>query len=481
MENQWARWGLDLHLHLRRHGGLRAGIEHALRDAVRSGRLPAGTRLPSSRALAGDLGVARGTVTQALEQLVAEGYLESRPRSGIRVAPQPAAPPAKIKPSPQPTLPPLRGIDLRSGFPDLAAFPRRAWLAATRQVMQTAPNAALGYRDRAGAAELRHALVEYLGRTRGVVTTPAHIVICAGYAHALRLVCRLLRHRAAAPGTIAFEDPTEPDYPALVAQLGHRAHHIPVDGEGMLVEALTNEAVAVVTPAHQYPLGITLSPARRLELVSWARRTGGFIVEDDYDGEFRYDRQPIGALQGMAPERVVYAGTTSKTMAPGLRLAWLALPDDLLTILHESTRWDESYVNVIDQLILAHLIENGELDRHVRRCRTRYRRRRDLLGQAVARHLPHVRLSGVAAGLHAVLRFPPVADQEGALLAHLVARDVHVEGLSAFYHRPEESPLGILIGYGTPADHAFGPALNALIEALCDRRQLVPPPQRDRL
>ncbi|MFI6294820.1 PLP-dependent aminotransferase family protein [Nonomuraea sp. NPDC050790] len=462
MADQWSRWGLDLHLQSQAGRGLRAGIEYALREAVRSGRLPAGTRLPSSRTLAGDLGVARGTVTQALEQLVAEGYLESRPRSGIRVAPQPAAPPPTITPPPQATLPPLRGVDLRSGFPDLAAFPRRAWLAATRHVMQTAPNTALGYRDRAGAAELRHALAEYLGRARGVVTTPDHIVICAGYAHALRLVSQMFGHR----GAIAFEDPAEPGYPRLAVHLGHEARRIPVDRDGLLVEALSDEAAAVVTPAHQYPLGVTLSPARRVELVSWARRTGGFIVEDDYDGEFRYDRQPVGALQGMAPDRVVYAGTTSKTIAPGLRLAWLVLPGSLLTPLWEATRWEESCVNVIDQLVLAHLIENGELDRHVRRCRTRYRRRRDLLGQAVTRRLPQARLSGVAAGLHAVLRLPGTAAQERALLDRLAARDIHVEGISSFYHRPEESPLALLIGYATPADHAYGNALSALVEEL---------------
>ncbi|NUW36659.1 PLP-dependent aminotransferase family protein [Nonomuraea sp. SMC257] len=472
MEDEWSRWGLDLHVHLRpgTGHGLRTGLEHALRDAVRSGRLRSGTRLPSSRALARDLGIARGTVTQALDQLVAEGYLESKPRSGIRVAPQPAAPPAEIAPPSHATLRPVRGIDLRSGFPDLAAFPRREWLAATRHILQTAPNTAFGYRERAGAVELRQALAEYLGRARGVSTTPDHIVVCAGYAHALRLVCQVLRHHhGGSAGAFAFEDPTEPDHPALVEQLGHRARRIPVDRDGLIVEGLTDESAVVVTPAHQYPLGVTLSPARRVELVSWARRTGAFIVEDDYDGEFRYDRQPVGALQGMAPDRVIYAGTASKTIAPGLRLAWLVLPGGLLGALREATRWDESSVNVIDQLVLARLVQTGELDRHVRRCRARYRRRRDLLGQAVARHLPHGRLSGIAAGLHAVLRLPAGSDHEGPLLGHLAARGIHVEGISPFYQRPEQSPLAIVIGYATPAEHAYGGALSALVDALRER------------
>ncbi|MFI6498126.1 PLP-dependent aminotransferase family protein [Nonomuraea typhae] len=466
MEDQWSRWGLDLHLRPAAGHGLRAGLEHALREAVRSGRLPAGTRLPSSRTLARDLGIARGTVTQALDQLVAEGYLESKPRSGIRVAPQPAAPPEEAGPPPHATLPPVRGIDLRSGFPDLSAFPRREWLAATRHVMQTAPNAALGYRDRAGVIELRQALAAYLGRARGVITTPAHIVVCAGYAHALRLVCHILDR-----GTLAFENPAEPDYPALAEHLGHRASRIPVDHDGLIAGHLTDEGAAVVTPAHQYPLGVTLSPARRVELISWARRSGAYVVEDDYDGEFRYDRQPVGALQGMAPDRVVYVGTTSKTIAPGLRLAWLVLPTGLLAPLAEKTRWDESSVSVIDQLVLARLIQTGDLDRHVRRCRIRYRRRRDLLGEAVARQLPHARLSGIAAGLHAVLRLPGEAGQEAPLLARLADRGIHVEGLSPFYHRPEQSPLAIVVGYATPAEHAYRSALTALVEALRERVQ----------
>ncbi|MEV4894414.1 PLP-dependent aminotransferase family protein [Nonomuraea sp. NPDC055795] len=465
MRDQWSRSGLDLHLQAGTGEGLRAGLELALREAVRSGRLAPGTRLPSSRTLASDLGVSRGTVTQALDQLVAEGYLESKPRSGLRVAPQPAPPVESPRPS-RATLPAVPGIDLRSGFPDLAVFPRRQWLAATRHVLRTAPNTAFGYRDRTGAVELRQALAEYLGRARGVATTPAHIVVCAGYAQALRLVCQVLSHHAGPGSAIAFEDPTEPDYPALTEQLGHRARHIPVDQDGLLVDRLTDESAAVVTPAHQYPLGVTLSPARRVELVSWARRSGGFIVEDDYDGEFRYDRRPVGALQGMAPDRVVYVGTTSKTIAPGLRLAWLVLPGSLVDPLHEATRWDESYVNVIDQLVLTRLIQTGELDRHIRQCRTRYRRRRDLLGQAIAGHLPYARLSGVAAGLHAVLQFPAHTGSEASLLGHLERSGIHVEGLSPFYHRRENTPPAIVIGYATPAEHTYRHALGTLVDAL---------------
>ncbi|WP_431899584.1 PLP-dependent aminotransferase family protein [Nonomuraea sp. bgisy101] len=470
MESQWSRLGLDLHLRLAPSHGLRAGLEHALRDAVREGRLAPGTPLPSSRALARDLNVARGTVTQAYDQLVAEGYLTSRPRSGVWVADHPAAPRRTSMPPPRTTLPPVPGVDLRSGLPDLSTFPRREWLAATRHVLRGAPNTAFGYGDPTGSAELRRVLAEYLGRARGVLTTPDHIIVCAGYAHALRLVFRTLADSGAT--SIAVENPSEPDYPRLAAQHGLEVRRIPVDGEGLAVAGLGGEAAVAVTPAHQYPLGVTLSPSRRARLLAWARRTGGFVIEDDYDGEFRYDRQPVGALQGLAPDRVVYAGTASKMVAPGLRIAWIAVPDDLLPLVRRSMHWDEGYVGVIDQLALAHLIRTGELDRHLRRCRVRYRRRRDRLGTAVERRLPHARLSGIAAGLHAVLHLPGTGMAEAELLTHLAGRGIAVDALSMFYGRPEEAPLGVLIGYATPPEHAFDHALRELIAGL---RECLPP------
>jgi GntR family transcriptional regulator / MocR family aminotransferase len=463
MEDQWSRLDLDLHLGLGPARGLRAGLEHALREAVRSGRLSPGTPLPSSRVLARDLNVARGTVTQAYDQLVAEGYLTSRPRSGIRVADRPAAPAPVLSPPAAP--PPEPNADLRSGMPDLSTFPRREWLAATRQVMQTAPNVAFGYGDPAGSEELREALADYLGRARGVVTRPDRIFVCAGYTQALQLICQAFRRQGAS--SIAFENPGEPSHPALAERMGLAASHLPVDEDGLVVERLTGEAAVAVTPAHQYPLGVTLSSSRRAQLLEWARRTGGFVIEDDYDGEFRYDRQPVGALQGLAHDRVIYAGTASKTVAPGLRIAWIVVPADLVAPMRELMRWDEAYVSVIDQLVLARLIRTGELDRHLRRCRIRYRRRRDRLGEAIAQRVPTGRLSGIAAGLHAVLQLPGTSISEAGLLGHLREGGVAVHGISSFYHCPQESPLGLAIGYATPPEHAYANALESLIDGLC--------------
>src|SRR4051794_19635662 len=306
MPEQWSSWGLDLVLPIDRTRGLRSGLEQALRDAVRGGRLPAGTPLPSSRALARDLGVARGTVSQAYEQLVAEGYLTARQRSGIRVAPQAAtgATPAEADAFSLGQLyrSSVPGIDLLPGRPDLSLFPRRQWLAATRHVLQSVPNAGFGRADRAGAEELRRALAGYLGRARGVVTDPDRIIVCAGFSHALRLVCLALRRSGA--DAVAVEDPFEPDFRGVAERAGLRPVAVPVDRDGLVADELTDEAAVVVTPAHQYPLGVTMSPERRARLLAWARETGAFVLEDDYDGEFRYDRQPVGALQGLATHHV---------------------------------------------------------------------------------------------------------------------------------------------------------------------------------
>jgi GntR family transcriptional regulator/MocR family aminotransferase len=468
MGAEWSSQALDLHLLIDRTRGLRAGLEQALRDAVREGRLAEGAPLPSSRALARDLGVARGTVTQAYDQLIAEGYLLVKQRSGVRVAPQPATQRAQapgMTGFTQLYVPTVSGVDLRPGRPDLSLFPRGPWLAATRKVLQTAPNSAFGNADPTGDAALKQAVARYLGRARGVATTPDRIVICAGFTHALRLVCETLRRGGAT--TVAFEDPFPRDYLGLAERAGFNTIHIPVDQDGLLVDQLVSEPAAVVTtPAHQYPLGVSLSPDRRTRLLAWARRTGAFVIEDDYDSEFRYDRQPVGALQGLAPDRVVYVGTTSKTIAPGLRLGWVVVPPDLVSPLQEVLHGDASRVSVIDQLALAHLIDSGEIDRHLRGCRTRYRRRRDHLETLVEHHLPHARLSGIAAGLHAVLQLRGSNATEATLLDHLAEHGIAVDGLSSYYQRPERCPLGILIGYAAPPQHRYDYALNTLVNAL---------------
>jgi GntR family transcriptional regulator / MocR family aminotransferase len=470
MEQSWAIpvSGLDLLLELDPRLGRRAALERALRQAIRDGRLQPGTRLPSSRTLSQDVGLARGTVSEAYRQLVTEGYLVARQGAGTTVAPGPGLPPA-----PSLSVPPVDRArwDLEPGQPDLSGFPRDLWLTATRRVLRGAGNDAFGYGDPRGRPELRRALADYLGRARGVLTSPDLIVVCSGYAQGLALLCQALR--AGGATTVAHEDPCMPVYPAIITRAGLRPGSVAVDADGVQVERLAGLAAdaVVVTPAHQFPLGPTLAAARRAELVGWARDADALVIEDDYDGEFRYDRQPVGAVQGLDPQRVVYAGTASKTLAPGLRLAWLALPAWLLEPVIEGKRLADRHSAVVDQLVLADLLASGAFDRHLRRCRLRYRRRRDRLAAALAERAPALKLAGVAAGLHAVLLLPEQGPSEQEVVAAAAACSVAVDGLGLYWHSAGPRPAGLVVGYATPPEHAFTGALDALAATLTELYQ----------
>jgi GntR family transcriptional regulator / MocR family aminotransferase len=443
----------DLFVELDAPGGRRAGLETALRDAIRAGRLKAGERLPSTRALAIDLGVARGTVLAAYEQLAAEGYLTSRQGAPTRVAATPALRAARVPGLGAAAHAPAH--DLMPGSPDPSSFPRRLWLGAMRKAIATAPDEALGIGDPQGRIELRRALASYLGRVRGVLADPGTIVICTGYAQALNLLAQALGVRA-----FAMEDPGFGYHREIVAARGVRVLALPVDELGAVAEVPRGAGAAVVTPAHQFPLGATLAPSRRAALVRWARDTGGVLIEDDYDGEFRFDRQPVGALQGLDPARVVYAGTASKALGPALRIGWLAVPPELVGPIVDAKRLADYQTGALDQLALAALIESGALDRHVRRMRLNYRKRRDRLLEILAEHAPWGRPLGVAAGLHVVLELPPDGPDEAAIVATAARRSVALDRLG----HPGRN--GVVIGYGRPPDHAYGAAVEALAEVM---------------
>lgn len=465
MAERWSTLpGLDMHVDLDRRD-LRGSLQAVLRDAIRAGRLPAGDRLPSTRALAGDLGVARGTVTQAYEQLVAEGYLTARQGSGTRVADFVAAAPAGAASGTGAAGRRAADWDFTPGTPDVSMFPRAAWTTATKRALVSCPNDAFGYGDPRGAAVLRQALAGYLGRARGVLTSPEQIVICSGYTHALTLLATLL----AARGTrhIGFEDPSLPDHREVVTRAGLRVRGVPVDGQGIRVGQIP-ASVVVVTPAHQYPTGVTLDPGRRARLADWARAADGLVIEDDYDGEFRYDRQPVGAVQGLAPDHVVYAGTASKTLAPGLRLAWLALPAQLVGPVVDMRRYVDRHSSVIDQLVLADMIGSGAYDRHVRQCRIRYRARRDRLAQVLRHHAPAITLRGIAAGLHALLELPAHGLSEADIVSLARDRRIALEGLAGHWIGQGPHPAGLIVGYATPAGQAYEPGLQALASLLGD-------------
>jgi GntR family transcriptional regulator / MocR family aminotransferase len=449
-----AAGGLDLHLDLSGHR-VRPALETALREAVRAGRLGPGTRLPSSRALAADLGVARNTVAEVYGQLVAEGWLTARTGSGTSVAERRAAEPGAAAPAGPPATAPR--YDLRAGVPDLSAFPRRAWLATARRVLTAAPDRLLDYPDPRGLPQLREVLAGYLARARGVVADPGRIVICSGFAHGLALTCRALRSVGAS--TLAVEAYGHQAHRDIAAARGLRLRPLPVDEGGAAIgEAVGDPGTDAVllTPAHQFPLGVTLHPRRRIRAAQW----GGVVIEDDYDGEFRYDRQPVGALQALAPGHVVYAGTASKSLAPGLRLGWLVVPPRLLDAV---TAHVAAGPSAIDQLTLAEFIASGGYDRQVRRTRLAYRRRRDRLVTALGRQGTHV--TGIAAGLHAVLELPE-QDTERLVIASAAEHGLALAGLGDYAADGAGDRAGLVIGYARPPERAYTTALARLCAVL---------------
>ncbi|WP_411120783.1 PLP-dependent aminotransferase family protein [Streptomyces sp. x-19] len=462
--------GRDLHLDLTGPGGVRSSLMTALRGAVRSGRLTPGTRLPSSRSLAADLGIARNTVADAYAELVAEGWLRARQGSGTEVAERVLPRAAAARRTPGPPSPTAAGprFDLTPGTPDVSSFPRTAWLAAARRALTAAPNEAFGYGTPAGRPELRAVLADYLARARGVRADPDRIVICAGFMQGLGLLSRALRPRGAA-GRIATESYGLHLHRDVITRAGLGTVPLPVDAHGAdtgQLAGLDHLRAALLTPAHQFPTGVPLHPDRRAAAVNWARATGGYVLEDDYDGELRYDRQPVGALQGLDPDHVVYLGTASKSLAPALRLAWMVVPDRLIDRVLEVKATGEWQSGSLDQLTLAEFLASGAYDRHLRGMRLRYRRRRDQLVAALAEAAPHVHVSGIAAGLHAVLELPPGTEQ--SIVQAALWQGLAVHGLREFTDPafPAAARDALVIAYGRPPDHSFAAVLDALLRAL---------------
>ncbi len=417
---------------------MRAGLTDALREAVRTGRLAPGTRLPSSRSLAADLGVARNTVADAYAELIAEGWLTAQQGSGTRVA----SGPSRARPPQPPNVPTTRRPThgLMPGSPNLAEFPRTQWLVAARRALTAAPHDAFGYGDALGRIELRTALADYLARARGVYAEPERIVICSGFHHGLTLTAQALRARRVR--AVAVESYGFDVYRDLLTGAGLRTPPLYVDESGARTDdlaKLSGVGAVLLTPAHQYPTGVELCPDRRATAVDWARATGGLILEDDYDGEFRYDRQPVGALQGLDPERVVYFGSASKSLAPGLRLAWMVLPEDLVPDI-VAAKGHVEWSSTLDQLTLAEFIASGAYDRHVRSMRLRYRRRRDQLIAALAQRAPGVRVTGMAAGLQAVLELP--RGTERSVVQAAARQGLVVSGMAEYRYEVPDSGGG---------------------------------------
>ena len=438
-------------------GPLQRQLEDQLRAGIRDGRLAAGERLPSSRALATDLAVSRGVVSDAYGQLAAEGWLLVAPRTGPRVAAgsRAAAPAPDVAPAPASVR-----YDLRPGRPDLARFPRADWLRSLGAAVRGAGDAELDYPPAEGSLLLRSVLAGYRGRVRGTLTTAESVLICAGAAQAFITVAD-----AIAPARLAVEDPGHAEIRALLSRRGLEPVPVPVDAEGIVVDALPDDARAVlVTPAHQFPTGVVLSPERRAALLRWAEQRDALIIEDDYDAEYRYDRAPIGALQGLRPDLVIHVGSVSKTLAPALRLGWLITPEPWRERLLASRSDLDHGLPALEQHALADFISRGAYDRHLRRSGRTYRRRRDALIEALAVTLPHATVSGAAAGLHVAVHVPGA--DEDALVAACRAAGVALDGMAR--HRTAPGPPGatLLISFAAVPDAAAGHVAQLIASAL---------------
>ncbi|MFJ3811317.1 PLP-dependent aminotransferase family protein [Streptomyces sp. NPDC090073] len=424
-------------------------LRDSLRNLVESGTLKPGTRIPSTRQLAVDVGVSRSVVVEAYDQLAAEGYLTSRRGSGTSVAEQTGQQAAASALAPATEEPGADAVwDLRTGTSNTIDFPRAEWLRCAAAVISEAGHQELGYAPLAGVLHTRHVLTGHLGRVRGVRNRPEDLMVTSGFAQGLALVCRVLLERGHT--ALAVEDPGHPGEREFIATSGLRPVGVPVDEDGLDVERLgaSGARAVLVTPANQFPTGVRLSRERRAQLVAWAREVNGYVLEDDFDSGLldTADRPP--ALQSLAPDRVVYAGSASKTLAPALRLGWLVGPSELMaSVEHVRAGWDIG-CSGFEQLTFARFVDTGAFDRHQRRLRTEFRRRRRTVLGHVDSQLPGAWPLGGADGLQAYVRLPPHVDEQ-ALVRAARRRSVLLRGGRHYCASPAASPPALVISYAT--------------------------------
>ena len=457
---------VELLLSVSRDGSRRLGaqIEDQLRQGIWQGTLKAGARVASTRDLARQLGVSRRVIVDAYAQLAAEGYLSLRQGARPRVSLAPGRGDTTPRASATGSAPPPR-FDFRPRAPDVSSFPRTAWLRSLREALTVITDGDLGYGNPRGVEALRAALADYLGRVRGVVADPARVVVTSGYSQGQGIVCRaLLAHGAR---RIAFENPSHPEQRRVAARAGLEVVPVAVDEAGIRVDELQRADVDAValTPAHQHPTGAVLSGERRTSLLAWLRASGAIAIEDDYDAEYRCARAAVGALQGLEPDQIVYAGSASKTLAPALRLGWLVVPPRLLDTVTDEKDLADCGTARIDQHAFASFLSRGELDRHLRRMRVRYRRRRDLLVNTLAEALPEATVHGIAAGLHATVQLPDDNDEQ-AILDQAHRRRIDLTTMGDFWAQPGSGPPTLLLGYGQIPEHAIPTAAQELAHAV---------------
>ncbi len=406
--------------------------------------------------------MARATVVAAYEQLVIEGYLIAHQGAGTRVAEVHQTHPAP--PEDDNPWPPAPLADFRPGEPDGGTFPRSTWGQAVRRVLAGTSEGQFGYADPRGVAELRSVLSEYLGRSRSVVATTGSISVFGGVTSSFGFLAEAFRSMGLT--RVAVENPNLTFLNSVFSIHGIDLVPVPVDDQGLVVSSLEGLDVGavLVTPAHQFPLGVTMSAERRTALVDWARRQRAWIVEDDYDGEFRYDRHPIGSLQGLDPARVIYTGTASKMLSPALRISWLVVPEELRAAL-SMVKHLRGGVSTIEQLALADFIHRGDLDRHLRACRAMYHERRSQLTAILEANAPWLTLSHAEAGLHLAGTITDSARSEAEIVAQAAEAEVGLIGFAPMW-LGSPTAEGLVIGFSRPAAHQFPAACDRIAQFL---------------
>jgi len=392
-----------------------ARIFALIRDRILSASLPPGEQMISAQQIAREMGVSRTVVKNALDQLAAEGYLQPGPRSSLLVAAGAVlrTPPAQeIASAPPGKFVPFRFdlIDFRPGVPDLSRFPVRLWQRISGEVWRQMTPLDLSYSQPEGRAELRREITRYLTAFRGVRCQPEQILITSGSTQALSIVSRVLLRRTR-PACIS-EDPGSAESRQIIAAMGGRIVPVPADEKGLVTDELPQRArpsFIHVTPSHQFPLGGTMPVQRRVQLLGYAQRHSAFIVEEDCDGDFRYDSPPVSAIQGLIPSRVIYIGTFSMTLFPSLRVGFIVVPPPLIEEMRNAKRRADFHTAALEQLVLARLIKDGYFARHLAAMSKNYRQTRTLLLDALHRHFGgEARILGTASGLHVCVRFPGI-------------------------------------------------------------------------
>ncbi|GAB3915248.1 GntR family transcriptional regulator [Microlunatus endophyticus] len=452
-----------LTLELGPDGPLTQRLATALRDAVRAGSLAPGAALPPSRLLAAELGCSRWVVTEAYGQLVAEGYLQATTGSATTVRDLGGV--APLGPLGPPPSRPRPRYDLTPGFGDVSMFPRTRWLEAYRRAVMDRPTAMLADRSPVGTLSARTVLTDYLLRARQVREDPTQVVITTGAGASVGWISRVLHtlsHRR-----IGVEDPSWSGLRDTAERAGLEMVPIGVDDQGLRVRELDDHPdvrVVLCTPTHQFPLGVALSPDRRLELIKWADRVDGVIIEDDYDAEFRYDRRPVGSLQGMAPDRVVLVGSVSQSLGPMINVGWAILPQWLIMRILADGLDAGTGPSVFGFEALSIMIAEGWYERHLRALRTSYRRRRENLVSAITAMLPDCTISGMAAGTQLIMELPQGVDV-AAVVRRAAGNDVGVAPLDR-YRLAADLPSALVIGYGNLREDRENEAIGRLAAAI---------------